>query len=493
MTECAPEQQLARHLMAYVSGQSRDQATLFPVALGDLVPEDHLVRVIDAFVAGLDLRELGFGKAQPAATGRPPYDPGDLLKLYLYGYLNQVRSSRRLERECGRNVELIWLLNRLSPDHKTIADFRRLNAAPFKAVCRSFVRFCAEAELIGGQWVAIDGSKFQAVASKRSAVTDSKLEVQLKNLDGQVQSYLESLDQADEAEAGEVASDKQAVRDALARLQERRADIATTREILKELKTRQHVVGEPEAKIMKMAHGFTAVAYNVQSAVDAKNKLIVHHELTNEANDTRSLAPMAKAVKDALNAQALNVVADGGYLNGEHAESCEQAGISPYVPVQRSQNNQGGGTYFDRSAFAYDKDSDSYRCPAGEVLTRKCVSKTERQVIYTTPACGGCALKAKCTSAKQRSVSRHFDEEAFERMAERMRQFPQAMALRRETAEHPFANLKHRILGNGRFLLRGMTAAAGELALAVLAYNFRRALNLLGQAAMKQKLAAIPA
>lgn len=479
--------------MAYISGNSREQATLFPVVLGDLVPQDHPVRVIDAYVAGLDLRELGFAKAQPACRGRPPYDPGDLLKLYLYGYLNQVRSSRRLERECGRNVELMWLLNRLTPDHKTIAEFRRVNAQPFKAVCRSFVRFCAEAELIGGQWVAIDGSKFQAVASRRSTVTAAKLEAEMKSVDAAVQNYLENLDQADEAEATEATSDKQAVHQALARLQRRRADLATTREILKELKTSQHVVGEPEAKVMKMAQGHQAVAYNVQSAVDAKNKLIVHHELTNEANDIRSLAPMAKAVKEALNAKSLNVVADGGYLNTEHAKSCEQADISPYVPMQRKPNTHGGGVYFDRSAFTYNKDSDTYRCPAGEVLKLKYVSKADRRFIYTTPACGGCALKAKCTSAKQRSVRRHFDQDALERMQERLRQFPQAMALRRETAEHPFANLKQRILGNGRFLLRGMTSAAGELALAVLAYNFRRALNLIGSAAMTRKLVALAA
>src|SRR2546422_6815371 len=211
--------------MGYVSGDSRGQAALFPVVLDDLVPEDHAVRVIDAFVAGLDLGQLGFAKAEPAATGRPPYDPGDLLRLYLYGYLNQVRSSRRLERECNRNVELMWLLNRLAPDHKTIAEFRRQNALAFKAVCRAFVRFCAQAELIGGQWVAIDGSKFQAVASKRAVVTAARLDEQLKALDRQVQGYLESLDSADEAESDAQVPNRKAVREALARLEERRAEL----------------------------------------------------------------------------------------------------------------------------------------------------------------------------------------------------------------------------------------------------------------------------
>ncbi len=478
--------------MGYVGGQSRGQATLFPVVLDDLVPEDHAVRVIDAFVAGLDLVGLGFAKAEPAATGRPPYDPGDLLRLYLYGYLNQVRSSRRLERECGRNVEVMWLLSRLVPDHKTIAEFRRLNASPFKAVCRGFVRFCAEAELIGGQWVAIDGSKFLAVASKRAVVTAAKLEQQLKAIDRQVQGYLESLDAADAAE-GDAASgtDKRAVREALAKLKERRADVASTKAILAELDESQHVVGEPEARLMKTGEGRSAVAYNMQTAVDSKNKLVVHHELTNEPNDLRSLLPMASAAKEVLNAETLNVVADAGYSNGEQAKACEAMGISPYVPVQRAQNNQGEGMYFDRSAFSYDERFDSYRCPAGQTLTRQ--GSSDRLVLYTTKACGGCALKAQCTGAKQRWVSRHLAEDALERMRERLQRYPEAMALRRQIAEHPFANLKYRVLSNGRFLLRGLRGAGAEMALAVLAYNFRRALNLLGGVQMRQRLANGPA
>jgi transposase len=479
--------------MGYVSGQPRGQGALFPVVLDDLVPEDHAVRVIDAFVAGLDLAGLGFAKAEPAATGRPPYDPADLLKLYLYGYLNQVRSSRRLERECGRNIEAMWLLNRLAPDHKTIAEFRRCNAVAFKAVCRAFVRFCAEAKLIGGQWVAIDGSKFQAVASKRSVLTRSKLEGQLKAIDRQVQTYLESLDAADSAEDEGQATNKQAVREALVRLQQRRADVATTKAILEEMKQTQHVVAEPEAKLMRTGEGAAKVAYNVQTAVDEKHKLVVHHEVTNEPNDERSLLPVALAAKEALAAETLNVVADAGYSNGEHAKACEDAGITPYVPVQRGVNNHDDGIYFERSAFAYDRSTNSYRCPAGEVLKRKTISTADRHVLYTTGACGGCRLKSQCTGARQRYVTRHFEEDALERMRERVAANPAVMAMRRESAEHPFGNLKHRILGNGRLLMRGLRGAAGEMALAVLAYNFRRALNLLGTQAMKRRLVIQPA
>jgi len=220
---------------------------------------------------------------------------------------------------------------------------------------------------------------------------------------------------------------------------------------------------------------------------------VVHHELTNEATDKRSLLPMASAAKEVLGAETLNVVADTGYSNGQQAKQCEEAGITPYVPVQRTANNQGEGTYFDRSAFSYEANSDTYRCPAGEVLRRKTINTVDRLVFYTTQACGGCALKSQCTGAKQRLVSRHFEEEALERMRERVRQYPQAMALRRESAEHPFANLKYRILVDGRFLLRGLKGAGGEMALAVLAYNFRRALNLLGTSAMRERLMIRPA
>ena len=474
--------------MGFVTGRSRDQGSLFPVVLDDLVPQEHVVRVIDAFVGGLDLVALGFGKAEPAGTGRPPYDPGDLLKLYLYGYLNQVRSSRRLERECGRNVELMWLLNGLAPDHKTIAEFRRGNALAFKAVCRAFVRFCAEAQLIGGQWVAIDGSKFQAVASKRSVVSAAKLDEQLKSIDRQVQGYLESLEVADQAEAGSEEPSREAVREALARLKERRADVASAQAILEALKASQHVVGESEAKLMKTGHGPSLVAYNVQTAVDAKHKLVVHHEVTNELADNRSLLPMATAAKEALGAETLSVVADAGYSNGEQLKGCEQAGITPYVPVQRALNNQGEGRYFERAAFAYDAGADTYRCPAGELLRRKTINREARLVLYSTAACGGCALKGQCTGAKQRWVSRHFEEEVLERTRQRLERYPAAMALRRESAEHPFANLKYGILGNARLLLRGLNGAGAEIALAVLAYNFRRALNLLGASAMKQRL-----
>jgi len=477
--------------MGFVTGQSRDQGSLFPVVLDDLVPQEHLARVIDAFVARLDLAGLGFGKAEPAATGRPPYDPGDLLKLYLYGYLNQVRSSRKLERECGRNVELMWLLNRLAPDFKTIAEFRRQNGPALRAAGGAFVSFCREAGLMGGEWVAIDGSKFQAVASRKKALTVKQLQRQQAGIEKRMAAYLEQLEAADrEEEQLPGQADAQALRAALEQLRARAADAASSAALLKALGASQHVVGEVEAKLMKTGEGAAKVAYNVQSAVDAKHSLIVAHEVTQELSDNRSLAPMGQAAQKSLGADTLKVVADAGYSNAEQAAQCEACGILPYVPANRSANNQGEGRYFDKSRFTYDAGSDRYRCPAGEWLTRKQLYRPGRAVFYTTDACGACALKAHCTGAKQRIVSRLIDEAALERAQARVSADANAMALRRQTAEHPFGTLKYRIFSHGRFLLRGLRGARTEMALAVLAYNLRRACNVLGLQNITSRLQA---
>jgi len=477
--------------MGFVTGQSRDQGSLFPVVLDDLVPEEHLVRVIDAFVSRLDLVGLGFGKAEPAATGRPPYDPGDLLKLYLYGYLNQVRSSRRLERECGRNVELMWLMNRLAPDFKTIAEFRRQNGPALRAAGGAFVRFCREAGLIGGEWVALDGSKFQAVASRKRAVTVEQLQRQEAGIQKRIAAYLEQLEVADrEEEQVPGQPDAQALRAALEQLRLRAADAASSAALLKALGASQHVVGEPEAKLMKTGEGAAKVAYNVQSAVDAKHSLIVAHAVTDEVTDNRSLAPMAQAAQRSTGATTLKVVADAGYSNAEQAAQCEGCGILPYVPANRSVNNQGEGHYFEKSRFDYDAVSDRYRCPASQWLTRKQLYRPGRAVFYTTTACGACALKARCTGAKQRIVSRLIEEAALERAQARVAAEPHAMALRRQTAEHPFGSLKYHILSHGRFLLRGLHGSGTEMALAVLAYNLRRACNVLGLQNLTSRLQA---
>lgn len=472
--------------MHYQRGQSREQTSLFPEALDELLPADHPVRVIDLFVDRLDLAELGFHKLTLAAKGRPPYHPADLLKLYLYGYLNRVRSSRRLEAECHRNIEVLWLLNRLAPDHKTIANFRKEQRQGIQAVCRAFVQFCRQAKLISGSLVAIDGSKFQAVASPSKAVSLKQLERQQVQLEERIARYLGELDQADQDE-GETL-DRQRVEDALRQLRAMQDDLATRQLFLKEMDLHQHVVGEPEAQLMKDGQKRIVPAYNVQSAVDEQHKLIVHHEVVTEANDQNQLLPMAIAAKTVLAQEQLTAVADAGYSNGEQLTGCEQAGITPYVALNRATNNQGDGTLYDRSLFHYDAQNDCYRCPADQLLVRKQINRSQRVVIYQGIACGQCQVKSQCTQAKQRLISRHFDEETFARVQVRLDANPEIMRRRKAIVEHPFGNLKRWILGDGRFLLRGLKGAQTESALAILAYNWRRALNVLGVVEMRRWL-----
>lgn len=432
--------------MAYIRGEAREQATMFPVTLDELIAEDHMCRVIEAFVRRLDVSRLGFVRAEPAETGRPGYDPRDLLKLYLYGYLQQVRSSRRLEAECQRNVEVMWLLGRLQPDYKSIAEFRRMHSSAVTEAGAELVRLARTAGLVRGEMVAVDGSKFRVVSSAKS----------VRERDA-MQRYLEQLDAADEQE--EVVIDPSAVRAALEKL-------------------KSHP--EPEAHFMRTANGF-APAYNVQTAVDAEHALIVAQQVTDEATDNRSLLPMAEAAKEAVgDPPTLHVVADAGYSNGEQAEACEAQGIVPHVPANRAVNNQGNGQLFDRSQFQYDEKTDRFRCPAQQTLTRKQLSRKDRAVYYAAQpeACSACALKARCTNGAQRFVSRHLHEGALQRM--QYRATPEVMRLRRSTVEHPFAALKYHIFGHPRFLLRGLTGAQTEISLATMVYNLKRMFNVLG-------------
>jgi transposase len=470
-------------IMGFVRGDSRDQGTLFPVSLDELMPEDHVCRVIDAFVESLDLAELGFGKARPAGTGRPPYDPADLLKLYLYGYLHQVRSSRRLERECQRNVELMWLLNRLAPDHKTIAEFRRQEGAALRAVAAAFVRFCRGQGLIRGEWLAIDGSKFEAVASRKAVLSRERLLKEQAALDRRVAEYLQRLDEADATET-ESPIDADAVREALAVLQQKQAQTAHGLSRLAALGATQWVASEPDAKQMKGR----GPAYNVQTVVDAEHALIVAHAVTAEATDNTSLQPMAEAARDALGTAVLKIVADAGYSNGAQAEALEAQGIVPHIPANRAVNNQGEGAFFDRTSFTYDEANDTLRCPAGKTLRRKQLQRGKHRVTYAAQArdCAACPLKTRCTQQSRRLVTRHLHEAALQRMHDRAT--PWAMRLRRCTVEHPFASLKYRIFEKPRFLLRGRWGAGTEMAFATLSWNLKRAMKVLGNTIMVERL-----
>jgi transposase len=470
--------------MGFVRGESRDQGTLFPVLLDELVPQDHVCRVIEAFVGSLALAQLGFSKAQPAATGRPAYDPADLLKLYLYGYLQQLRSSRRLERECQRNVELMWLLHRLAPDHKTIAEFRRCEGAALRAVAAAFVRFCRGQGLIRGEWVAVDGSKFEAVASRKAVLSRERLLREQAALAREVSTYLERLDAAD-AEEDETALDAGAVREALEVLRRQQAQMAQGLSQLESLGVTSWVEHEPEARPMK---GY-GPAYNVQTVVDAAHSLIVTHAVTSEATDNTSLQTMAEAACAALEQPMLNVVADAGYSNGAQAAALEAQGIVVHVPANRGVNNQGDGSLFDRRHFDYDAQSDTLHCPGGKTLRRKQVQRRKHQIIYAPEPgdCGRCELKAGCTNSPRRYVTRHVHETTLGRM--QARATPAVMRLRRCVVEHPFASLKYRIFEKPRFLLRGRWGAGTEMSLATLVWNLKRASAVLGSAALAGRLA----
>ena len=475
--------------MAHVTGQSRYQSTLFPEVLDEVVSIDDPVRVIDAFVDTLDLAALGFSKVAAEEMGRPPYAPGDLLKLYVYGYLNRVRSSRRLEAETQRNVEVMWLINRLTPAFKTIADFRKDHAGAIVGVCRAFIRFCREQSLFGAELLAIDGTKIAAVASRKQVITPKQIEKMNASIECKIADYLASMDAADREEpraAGapaDVAAALEALKAQKLRLQGQAQRLAASG--LKQL-----VVTEPEAKLMRTPHGH-AVAYNAQTVVDAQHKLIVAFDLTNEGNDQQQLHPMAVQGKDAVGADEVTVVADTGYSNGEHGALCEQDSITAVVP-RAATVNPTGAQYFSRDQFAYDAESDSWRCPAGETLSLFKTSHTQQKKEYTTQACGTCPLKAQCTKAARRVIVRGFHEDAREAMHRRAVADPIWMKHRREMAEHPFGTMKW-LMGLPRFLVRGLRKAKTELALGVLSYNLKRVINLFGVPALLRALELSPA
>lgn len=473
--------------MRHQRGIPREQTRLLPASVEDYVAADHPVRVIDAFVDSLDLRVLEFAHAQPAATGRPPYDPGDLLKLFLYGYLNQVRSTRRLEREAGRNLELLWLLKELKPDFKTLANFRRANGQALGKVCRAFNAFCRGQGLFGAELVAIDGSKFQAVASRKQVWTPKRVAKVQARIAHQIAAYLTALARSEAEAPDSRAPSASQVQAAVAALKAQRQAVAVQAEALKQSAAHQRVAGELEAKLMRMAHGQHAVAYNVQIAVDAKHKLIATHAVTNDGNDHQQLYPMAHGAKQALGIDQLTAVADVGYMNGAQAAHCEQHGITPVVPMQVGAHTR--GPYFPKGCFHYDADQDTYQCPAGEVLTHIKTDRRQQVHLYGTRACLSCALKSQCTAANYRTINRAFHASHVEAAAQRAAAQPHLMAARRELAEHPFANLKW-LLGLPRFLLRGIQGAGIEMAFAVTAYNLKRVINILGVPALLAQLKA---
>ena len=484
-------------MAAFVQGADRGQAALLPECLDDWVDESNPVRAVDVFVEALDLREMGFDGVDPAATGRPAYHPSVLLKLYIYGYLNRVHSSRRLEREAGRNLELIWLLGRLAPDHKTIADFRKDNGPAIKKVCAQFVELCRQMGLLAQASVAIDGSKFKAVNSRDNNFTKGKLERRLKQIEESVARYLSQIETADRhAAAGEdnletVTLTKTRLKEKLAKLAE---EVNRLREIEKQVLAspdQQVSLTDPDCRSMATSgRGSGMVAYNVQSAVDTTNHLIVAHEVTNEGSDRSQLASMAEQAKAALHADDLEAVADRGYFKGEEIKACDDAGVIVTLPKPQTSGAKSDGR-FGKQDFVYRPTEDVYVCPAGEKLKYYFTAEENGQQMrrYWTNACRTCAIKAKCTTGKERRIARWEHEHVVEAVQKRLDKNPQAMRVRRETVEHPFATLKMR-MGATHFLCKTLPKVATEMALCVLGYNLTRVLNIVGVKALKEAITA---
>jgi len=464
----------------FIEGENRSQSTLFPESLEDYIAKDNSIRVVDAFVDKLILKDLGFDRAEPSDTGRPGYLPATMLKIYIYGYLNRIQSSRRLERESYRNVELIWLTGRLMPSFKTIADFRKDNKKAIRRVCVEFVGVCRELELYSATLVAIDGSKFKAVNSRDKNFTRKSIKRRLKKTQANIDRYLALLDQADqeEPEIREVTAEE---------LQQKIASMEAKMEQLKahEAEVEAHPDNQvslthPDARSMMKAGGGSTVGYNVQTAVDSKHHLIATHEVTNEPSDRSQLSSMADQTKTALNTKKLTVIADPGYYKGEEIVDCYTAGIKALVPKTDSSWAKARGRY-SKADFRYDAQRNEYICPAGQRLTYRFASEEHGKTlwVYETNQCTSCPLQSKCTTSNAKRIKRWEKEDILDAADALLQQNPDAMRQRKQLVEHPYGTIKH-WMGSTHFLMKRLPNVQAEMSLHVLAYNLRRAINVLG-------------
>ena len=463
----------------FIEGENRKQVTLLAECLEDYVGADNPVRVVDVFVDQLELRRLGFAGVEPAETGRPSYHPAVLLKIYIYGYLNRVQSSRRLERETQRNVELMWLTGRLTPDFKTIADFRKDHGEAIRKVCREFVLLCRRLKLFADGIVAIDGSKFKAVNNRDKNFTNAKMQRRMAQLEESIERYLVAMDTADRAEP-EIAELKKG------RLQDKIAALKQQMEQLKQLEVQmlaspdqQLSLTDADARSMKSRDG-GIVGYNVQIAVDAQHHLIVAHEVITDGVDRDQLAPMAEQAREATGIKDLTVVADRGYFKGEQILDCQQAGIATLVPKPLTSNSKAEGR-FDKRDFVYIAQDDEYRCPAGQRAIKRFSSVERGKTLhkYWSSACPRCPLKAQCTTGDYRRIARWEHEAVLDAMQDRLDRQPEMMRVRRQTVEHPFGTIKH-WMGWTHFLTKTLARVRTEMSLHVLAYNLKRVMRILG-------------
>jgi transposase len=477
--------------MQHVQGTSRDQLTLFPDSVDEYIAPDNPVRFLDAFIDTLDLQALGFRHALLEETGRPPYHPADLLKLYVYGYLNRIRSSRMLEREAQRNLEAIWLLRRLTPDFKTVADFRKDNRQAIQQVSRQFTLFCRQQQLFQGDLVAIDGSKFKAVNSRGRTFTKKQLQRTIQKLDQDINRYLDEMDAADQEEPPEKKLTAEELRQKIEDMRRQRAKAKQLEKKLKKSGQAQISLTDPDSRSMPAGGGHTTdVGYNIQVAVDPKHKLILDHQVTNHVTDRALLSSMARRAKDLLGVDHLDALADMGYYHGKEIKACLEAGITPYLPKPKTSASHKRGL-FSKEDFRYDSEQDCYWCPAGQQLTFRFRTTEQRRQIkyYSTPACRNCALRLQCTDNKGgRRITRWLHEDLLDDMQNRVRAHPEKMKLRKRLAEHPFGTIK-RAWNQGYFLTRGLQSVRTEMSLTVLAYNLKRAARVLGVPKMIEALA----
>jgi transposase len=465
----------------FVEGQDRHQVTLLPECLDDYIADDNSVRVIDAFVGELELGELGFDGVRPAATGRPAYHPAALLKIYIYGYLNRIQSSRRLERECQRNIELMWLIGRLAPDFKTIADFRRDNGRGIRNVCRRFVVLCRDLKLFSQALVAIDGSKFKAVNSRDRNFTPGKIDKRQQQIEESIQRYLDALETADRTQPAELEAKTERLQDKINTLREQMRRMDRIKERLAHEPDEQLSLTDRDARSMAThGKGTGTVGYNVQAVVDAKHHLIVAHEVTNVGSDRAQLSKMALAAREAMDKPKLKVLADRGYYNGRELKACDDAGIAAYVPKPMTSNAKAEGR-FDKADFIYIAKDDEYRCPAGQRAIYRFTREENGLQLrrYWSSACPQCPMKARCTPSDYRRISRWEHEAVLEAVQHRLDKRLDAMTMRRQTIEHVFGTLKH-WMGTTHFLTRTLPNVSTEMSLHVLAYNLKRVISILG-------------
>lgn len=465
----------------YITGADRNQNIMFPELVDEYVSEDNPVRFIDAYVNNLNLFDLGFTHSIPKQTGRPSYAPSDLLKLYIYGYLKKTRSSRQLSQLTHLNVEVFWLLKKLQPDFRTISDFRKENTEGLKRVCKEFTMLCKKLNLFGGELIAIDGSKFSAVNHNSKSVSKKDISELIQQIDKNIEEHFSNLEKQDAIEQSVEQPSAEELQEAISKLKKHKDYISKLGDILEETGETQVSGTDPDCRKMRTGNQGIDMSYNVQIAVDSKNKLIVAHDITNDSNDVNQLVPMADLAKKTLELEELNVTADKGYFNEEQIAECESGKIKCYIPEPQKSHNKGKGLFTHRD-FIYDKTNDLYVCPAKENLLRSgTVTKHGKQTgLYKTNACKKCKLFSKCTTSSDgRRIYRSEYRDIIETMQIRMKENPSPSNQRKSIAEHPFGTIKH-TMQQGYFLLKGKSKVAAEISMSVLVYNMKRVMNIVG-------------